>query len=334
MHKRDDTMLNFKEPENSAIVISVKPNKITIQVEDLQSFKLADETLKVGSYLKITSNDSAVLMAIIENFSIGYDNNNQRIYLIEALPLGILDDGKFTRGGDSIAIPPRKVEPASIEDMKTIYQSFDPKKSFIFSKLTARKEIQVPVNGDSFFNKHIAIVGSTGSGKSNTLASIIQKTVNYNEKLKNNSHIIIFDIHSEYKTAFPNANFLDVNKIKLPYWLLNSEELEEILLDTGERDNYNQSSVFRKLVTLNKVKYNTGRKKIHYDSPIKFEISEIENALFNLRNETKNYKNQNNYMIINDTYNLESGGNVKEESGVEFIDEKQRIEAYFNSKFK
>ena len=55
MHKRDDTMLNFKEPENSAIVISVKPNKITIQVEDLQSFKLADETLKVGSYLKITS---------------------------------------------------------------------------------------------------------------------------------------------------------------------------------------------------------------------------------------------------------------------------------------
>ena len=48
MHKRDDTMLNFKEPENSAIVISVKPNKITIQVEDLQSFKLADETLKVG----------------------------------------------------------------------------------------------------------------------------------------------------------------------------------------------------------------------------------------------------------------------------------------------
>jgi len=334
MHKRDDTMINFKEPENSAIVISVKPNKITIQVEDLQSFKLADETLKVGSYLKITSNDSAVLMAIIENFSIGYDNNNQRIYLIEALPLGILDDGKFTRGGDSIAIPPRKVEPASIEDMKTIYQNFDPKKSFIFSKLTARKEIQVPVNGDSFFNKHIAIVGSTGSGKSSTLASIIQKTVNYNEKLKNNSHIIIFDIHSEYKTAFPNANFLDVNKLKLPYWLLNSEELEEILLDTGERDNYNQSSIFRKLVTFNKIKHNTERKKIYYDSPIKFEISEIENALFNLRNETKNYKNQNNYMIINDEYSLESGGNVKEESGVEFIDEEQRIEYYFNSKLK
>lgn len=39
-------------------------------------------------------------------------------------------------------------------------------------------------------------------------------------------------------------------------------------------------------------------------------------------------------MIINDEYSLESGGNVKEDSGVEFIDEEQRIESYFKSKFK
>lgn len=327
-------MINNQEPQNTAEVISVRPNKIVIQVDDLKNFKLADETLKVGSYLKITSNDSAVLMAIIENFSIGFDKDNQRIYLIEALPLGILDNGKFTRGGDSIAIPPRRVEPATIEDMKDIYQSFDSEKSFSFSKLAARKEIRIPVNGDNFFNKHIAIVGSTGSGKSNTLASVIQKSINENNEKRNNSHIIIFDIHSEYKTAFPDANFLDIKKLKLPYWLLNSEELEEILLDTGERDNYNQSSVFRKLVTLNKIKHNLNRKKVFYDSPIKFEISEIENALFNLKNETKNYKDQNKYMIINDDYSLEANGNVKDDSGVRFDDEKIKIEAYFNEKFE
>ncbi|MCS5827598.1 ATP-binding protein [Klebsiella variicola] len=86
----------------------------------------------------------------------------------------------------------------------------------------------------------------------------------------NNSHIIIFDIHSEYSSAFPDANFLDVNNLCLPYWLLNSEELEEILLDTGERDNYNQSSVFRMLVTANKRKHNPSLSKVFYDSPVFF----------------------------------------------------------------
>jgi uncharacterized protein len=71
----------------------------------------------------------------------------------------------------------------------------------------------VPVDGDKFFNKHIAIVGSTGSGKSHTLAAILQRaTVEKEGKFDglNNSHIIVFDVHLEYKQAFPNANFMDV----------------------------------------------------------------------------------------------------------------------------
>ncbi len=48
----------------------------------------------------------------------------------------------------------------------------------------------------------------------------------------NNSHVIIFDIHSEYKSAFPTANHIDISNLVLPYWMLNSEELEEFFLDT------------------------------------------------------------------------------------------------------
>lgn len=68
--------------------------------------------------------------------------------------------------------------------------------------------------------------------------------------------MVIFDIHSEYKSAFPEANHIGVSSIHLPFCLLNSEELEEVLLDTGERDNYNQSSVLRNLVTENKREHN------------------------------------------------------------------------------
>ena len=109
----------------SAEVISVHPNKVRISVDDLEDFQLAEEKLKVGSYLRICDNDNAVLMAMIENFTIevGVDSNGDatRKYILEANPLGMLRDGSFERGGDTIAIPPKKVEPATTEDIVKIY---------------------------------------------------------------------------------------------------------------------------------------------------------------------------------------------------------------------
>jgi len=110
-----------------------------------------------------------------------------------------------------------------------------------------------------FFNKHLAIVGSSGSGKSHTTAKIIQNAItskNSDFSSLNNSHIVIFDIHSEYATAFPNANIINIDNLILPYWLLNGDELEELFLDTGDNNNYNQSSLLRNLITLNKQKHN------------------------------------------------------------------------------
>ncbi len=217
----------MEEQNINAEVISVFPNKIRISVDNLEDFKRADETLRVGSYLKIADNENTVLMSIIENFSIEVSDLGERKYLIEANPLGILKGEEFIRGGDSIAIPPKKVEPATKEEIKRIYdQSIDQNNRFTFSCLSMNKDVKVPVDGNKFFNKHIAVIGSTGSGKSHTLATILQKAIDEkNEGYDlNNSHIILFDIHSEYKAAFPNANYIDIANLALPYWLLNSEE--------------------------------------------------------------------------------------------------------------
>ncbi|MEA5070318.1 MAG: anti-phage-associated helicase HerA [Petrimonas sp.] len=322
----------------NAEVISVYPNKIKISVDNLETFKIDGEELKVGSYLRIADNENAILIAIIENFSIEVgdkDDNPTRKYLIEAIPLGILRGEEFQRGGDSIAIPPKKVEPAKSEEIDKIYQnSIEQSEKFIFSSLSSNPKIKIPVNGNKFFNKHIAIVGSTGSGKSHTVTKIIQKAVKAKngEFSLNNSHIVIFDIHSEYKSAFPDANYIDINNLILPYWLLNSEELEEILLDTGERDNYNQSSVFRKLVTANKKKHNPGISKIFYDSPLFFDIIEIQNALYNTKSETKNSKNSSRIMINDGNYECkDSSTNV--DTGI-LLTEEEKIEKFFEEELK
>lgn len=262
----------------NAEVIAVYPDKVKVIVDSLEDFQIAGESLKVGSYLRISDNDNAVLIAIIENFSIEVNDKGERKHLIQAFPLGIIKDNKFIRGGDSIAIPPKKVEPAKEEEIKKIYeQSIDPKEVFTFASLSANHNIRIPVNGNKFFNKHIAVIGSTGSGKSHTLATIIQKAVSEKsgEYALNNSHVIIFDIHSEYKSAFPDANFIDVKNLVLPYWLLNSEELQELFLDTDSND-HNQRYIFKDAVVNNRKEQFKGsddeKSKIHFDSPLFFDI--------------------------------------------------------------
>lgn len=285
--------------EVNAEVISVSPNKIKISVDKLEEFKIAEEKLKVGSYLRVSDNDNVALLAIIENFSIVADENGgEPNYIIDASPIGLVKENKFYRGGDSLALPPKKVEPARLEDIKTIYESsVSENERFTFSSLSLNRDILVAVNGNRFFNKHIAIVGSSGSGKSHTVAKILQKAT----EIKgtgyiglNNSHIAIFDIHSEYSSAFPAANILGVDQLILPYWLLNSEELEELFLDTDAND-HNQRNVFREAIVLNK-KHNfsgdeNARERIHFDSPLYFDIEEVLNYIKNRNNEKKDKDN-------------------------------------------
>lgn len=286
----------------NAEVIAVLPNKVKISVDNLEDFQLAEEKLKVGSYLRIADNDNAVLMAIIENFNIevGVDKSGKacRKYILEANPIGILRDGQFERGGDTIAIPPKKVEPARKEEIQKIFEeSLKEEKKFCFSTLSADKTIPVPVDGDKFFNKHIAIVGSTGSGKSHSVAKILQKAINSKDgeyQGLNNSHIVVFDIHSEYHTAFPSANFIDISNLILPYWMLNSDELQELFIDT-ETNDHRQRNILKEAIVNNRKKYFEGdpalREKIHFDSPLFFDVNEILTYIKNRNNEKKDKNN-------------------------------------------
>ena len=270
----------------NAEVISVFPNKVKILVEDLEDFRIAEENLKVGSYLRISDNENAILIAIIENFSIEIEKDTDglpaRKYILEANPLGIIRDGKFERGGDSLAIPPKQVEPAKLEEIEKIFvESIDENEKFTFSSLSSNPAIPVPVNGNKFFNKHIAIVGSTGSGKSHSVAKILQEATrckNGEYEGLNNSHIVIFDIHSEYKSAFPTANYIDISTLVLPYWMLTSDELQELFIDT-EVNDHNQRNVFKQEVIGSRQNHFTGeleaKNKIHFDSPLMFDLNDV-----------------------------------------------------------
>ena len=281
-----------------AKVIAVGPDLIEVEVSSTDEYQKMDEQLEIGSYVQISDDNDSCLIAVVESFRIkdplsksDADVSTPMKFILSLRPVGRLVNDKFMRGGKQITIPPRRVEIASAGLLEKIYSAVDPKKRFCFGSLVQNADVKVQLDGDKFFGKHIGVVGSTGAGKSSTVAAIIQEGIRQSQSQKqsgilNNAHVIIFDLHGEYSSAFPAARAIGVDTIKLPYWLMNSEELEEMFIESNEQNSHNQVSQFRNAVIENKKKHaSNGEAAVSYDSPIYFSLQEVVNYLTHLNTE-------------------------------------------------
>lgn len=159
-------------------------------------------------------------------------------------------------------------------------------------KYTISEESSANLDGNKFFQRHAVIVGGTGSGKSYTVANILEKA----SKLKS-VNCIVFDLHGEYKplkdlenstllkVAGPSDSPTDENIIFLPYWLLSYEEIESLLLDRSDSNAPNQSrTLFDLIIKFKRALLEKENKQDVLDnftveSPIPYKISDVLLAL-------------------------------------------------------
>ena len=71
----------------------------------------------------------------------------------------------------------------------------------------------VNVKLDDFLSRHVAVLGSTGQGKTNFISQINQEILARNK----NARIVIFDINGEYSTAFAKTD-VSGNRTEIPDW--------------------------------------------------------------------------------------------------------------------
>lgn len=287
-------------------VVSSSPSSIIIAIHDLAEFENHKSELQVGKFLKIEDGNHNFAVAAIKNISSTQSLNGASTswcFSVEAAPVGAIlkaEDGKsiFARGTQVLPLPTEIAHVFEPSDLNLIFSNTG-NYNYKIGTLSSNALIDFNVDGDKFFGKHIGVVGSTGAGKSCTVARLLQNAIgikqnkNLNHELQKNSHIIIFDIHSEYAAAFTmpqcenfNLNLLDVNSLKLPYWLMNAEELESLFIDGSEQGAHNQSSQFKKAVILNKERHNSSTLNITYDTPVYFDIHEVFNFILNKNNLT------------------------------------------------
>ena len=283
-------------------VLSCAPDAVIIAVDSLEAFEKNKEGLQVGRFLKIAQGNRDFTIATIRNIKgtnfIGSDGKPIWSFQIECQAIGTLVDGEaFDRGSLLLPVP---TEHAFIAENDTLDKMFsaDGDHDFPLGKLSLNKTIDLMINGNRFFSKHIAVVGSTGSGKSCTVARMLQDVVgisdhqNKNKGKQNNSHVVIFDIHAEYTAAFTlkteeslTLSRLDIDSLQLPYWLMNSEELESMFIESNEANSHNQVSQFKHAVVLNKEKHNPAVPEVTYDTPVYFSIKEVYSFIENLNRE-------------------------------------------------
>lgn len=284
-------------------IVSVSSRQVQIEVVDPTIF---DGQFSLGSYLKVpfSTDENCYAIGIIVNYKIkaldstDFDTGHvEPSFVLDLELVGTMDCNddsiSFVRGGHGIPLPPSNgIEILKAHELKAIFRTGILKEQeFTFSSSAIDSTIRIPVEGNKFFNKHFAILGSTGSGKSNTVAKILQlakesKSDGYDGL--NNSHIFVFDIHGEYDYAFEECSKINISNLILPYWMLNSIELQELFLDT-EVNDHNQRLVFRESVVDSKRKnlrrkaaesdseFKNRKEKVHFDSPSHFDIREVLN---------------------------------------------------------
>lgn len=152
------------------------------------------------------------------------------------------------------------------------------------------------LDGNKLFQRHAALLGSTGSGKSWTVASILERAA----KLPS-ANLIVFDLHGEYRKLtyarhlrIPGPEDLGSATeefLYLPYWLLNAEEMQAMFIDRSEFSAHNQVMVFQDAVIGQKKKKleSLGKKEVlnafTLDSPIPYSLDAVLEEVKNMNEE-------------------------------------------------
>jgi uncharacterized protein len=192
-----------------------------------------------------------------------------------------IGDGDFEKGIGTYPTINDEVHLVIEKDLFDIYGKRD-EGSIEVGKHASSENLSVYVDIHKLVLRHCAILGSTGSGKSNTTVSILKAILTDYV----GSRVILVDPHGEYASAFPEAKVFKIgntaNPLFIPFWLMNFDELAYFLVGAKPADDSKvEYRKFRELVTDFK-KDNNGlisgtvdKNFITADSPIPFSARKL-----------------------------------------------------------
>jgi uncharacterized protein len=201
------------------------------------------------------------------------------IRLIGEILNGVANRWRFQRGVSSHPPLDSPVHAASREELCAIYAR--PEASTIRLG-TLRNAADLPAFAitDNLLGKHFAVLGTTGAGKSCSVTVILRAILEAHPF----GHVIMLDPHNEYATAFRDmAELLNPGNLKLPYWLLNFEEVAAILVNQESPESaYAEGAILRRAILRARRNFcgeEETTEHVTVDTPVPYRLSELIQVL-------------------------------------------------------
>ncbi len=268
---------------------------------------------EIGTLMKVDT-QLAVTLALVSALSSpapSHGTGDQELRIVEVEFIGELPKGadgqvkSFRRGVSSYPSLGDAVYRATRLELSMAY-ACDAEAGIRVGYIQQDPSIPAMVKIDEMLGKHFAILGTTGTGKSCTVALILRRILEKNPQ----AHILLLDVHREYSQSFRGmAEIITPENMSLPFWLLNFDEAVEILIgQQGNRDA--DVEILRDLIPIAKAKYLANQRRdkanprsnlvelnnIGVDTPIPFRTSDLVGVLdehlgkLELRNDLAPYK--------------------------------------------
>lgn len=225
--------------------------------------------------------------------SVQRDERWLQVQLLGEIHLG---SGEFKRGVGTYPGLDDPVHFATPQQLKSVFPAPDVE-HLRLGRLAAAEDVPVALNASRFAVRHSAVVGSTGSGKTSAVASILQNFVKGGWKAAN---ILVVDPHGEYAAALSGLASVrsvlaqeDDKRLRVPYWALPALDILRIF--AGGTGGATFSNRFAELVTrarrdfVDSAEWLTNDPTtVIADTPIPFDIRPIWYQLDRENRETRN----------------------------------------------
>ncbi len=278
------------------IVENVDTRKVVVAVENegvLNTLKINDIVILGGSNSdeKLIGILTKVTKKRVESYEteqeedVLYSNNCCVINLVGSFynKYGAGSGNKFKRAINTYPEINSKVYQANEVAMKMIMNAVSSKategKSLEIGQFASNRDVLAILDGNRFFQRHACIVGSTGSGKSYTVAGILEKA----NQLPH-SNMIVFDLHGEYN----ELSYADQIKIcdepdglHIPLWFFNYEEIHSLFVESSEGTSTNQRAAVINYILQKKKEYIKNNMSVvseeivTADTPVPFSAKEL-----------------------------------------------------------
>lgn len=211
------------------IVTKISKKRIDIDEDDEEneeieySYNFCNTTLVGTFYKKLSPTKNNVFKRAVNT----YPEINSKVYLADGKALSII--------------------------MNSLENEITSDKRLTIGKYASNQDVLAILDGNKFFQRHAMIVGSTGSGKSFTVANILEKA---NELPYSN--LIVFDLHGEYnELSYAKQIKISDNDdgLHIPLWFFNYEEIHSLFIESSEGTSTNQRAAVIKYILEQKKEY-------------------------------------------------------------------------------